>query len=357
MSKKKYKDPDTFDEEYVKKTRTFPRANAVLLAVCIIAQVLLILFAALYQPKPQDVIKEYNITVSPRGDGSLDIEYSFLWTALDADEPLTWVEIGMANKDFTINGNSLSDTVKSAQKYTEDDYVSTRIYFKDSYSGGESVRFSFTVNQKGLLHKDGNGYYYAFVPGWFNRIPVESYRFRWKEEYTKTANADRTEGDYLVWEGKMDVGTYVNMNVTYDNYVFENPKVSTYRPFETDGVYNELKEDKVAILALAVFVCFFIGIGELYIIDCFVSYHRGRGFMTGYGYHVHLYGRSNPRYVRERDAQAKMAHSRGHGGRGGGGGCACACACACAGGGRAGCSQKDTYAKKNETDTEEANLR
>ena len=66
MDKKKYKDPDTFDEEYVKKTRTFPRGKAALLTFCIIVQVLLILFAALYQPKPQDVIKEYCVEVTPK---------------------------------------------------------------------------------------------------------------------------------------------------------------------------------------------------------------------------------------------------------------------------------------------------
>ena len=343
MSKKKNKDPDTFDAEYVRKNRTFPHARAILLVVCIIVQIALALFAVSYNPQPQDVIKNYNIIITPKDDGSLDIEYSLVWNALDTEEELTWVEIGMANEDFKIYQDSLSDTVKSAEKYVDDDYVSTRIYFKRGYMGGETLSFSFTVNQKGLLHMDAAGYYYAFVPGWFNRTPVENYKFLWKNSDIKTANANGTVGKYLVWEGRMDLGTYVMMNVSYDKNAFANVQITPYRPFEADDVYDGLREDKIGVTVLIVFAVLAIGIAELYIVDCFVSYHRGRGFMTGYGYHVHLYGRSNPRYTWARDNHAAKSGGRGGGGRG----CACACACACAGGGRAGCSQKDTYVKKD----------
>lgn len=94
-------------------------------------------------------------------------------------------------------------------------------------------------------------------------------------------------------------------------------------------------------MAVAVVCCIgaaLLSIAEVYIVDCYVSYGRGRGFLTGHGYHVHAYGRSNPHYIRARD-KYNATHSRsGGGGRG--------CACACAGGGRAGCSQKDTYGKR-----------
>ena len=345
MAEKKYKDPDIFEEEYVRKNRTFPRTNAVLLTLCIIVQVLLVIFAIFYNPKPQDIINEYNITVSPCDDGSLDIEYSFVWTALDTGEELTWVDIGMAHKDFTIYHQSLSDTVKTAERYIDEDYVSARLYFKRGYSGGETVRFSFTVNQKGLLHSGADGYYHSFVPCWFNSTPVEKYKFLWENENIKGSNSARNEGKYLVWEGKMDMGTYVEMKVNYENGAFSSPRINKYFPFDSSDVYNSLAGDRLGIVALMVFFVLCIGIAEIYIADSFVSYHRGRGFMTGYGYHVHLYGRSNPRYVRARDHHTAM-----HGGssRGGGGrGCACACACACAGGGRAGCSQKDTYTQKD----------
>ena len=83
-------------------------------------------------------------------------------------------------------------------------------------------------------------------------------------------------------------------------------------------------------------------VGELFIVDSYVSYNRGRGFLRGYGHPLHVYGYSNPRYTEAQMEKSGGSH-RGGTYRGGG----CACACACAGGGRAGCSQKDTYKVKS----------
>ena len=84
-------------------------------------------------------------------------------------------------------------------------------------------------------------------------------------------------------------------------------------------------------------------VAEIYLLDSHVSYRRGRGFLVGYGHPIHTYGYQNPRYIRAYNrAHTHTSSGRSSGGFRGGG-CACACACACAGGGRAGCSQKDTY--------------
>ena len=339
------KDKDNFSEEYVKKNRTFPKRNAVLIVICVIAQIIAIVLAAAYTPKPQDVIKEYGITVTPRDDGSLDIEYTFEWNALDMSEELTWVDIGMPNSDFIIYRDSLSPNIYRAEKYMDGDYVSTRIHFKFGYKGGSTVKFSFTVNQKSMLHFDGNKNYYVFVPGWFNSTPVEHYTFRWKasDAITSIGTSVKKNG-YYVWEGSMDTGTYVTLGVNYKTGHFKNAEVTRYSSFDPEGVYDELGERKISAVIIAIFVILALGIAELYIADSFVSYHRGRGFMTGYGYHIHVYGRTNPRYIRARDDYTATHSSRSGGG--GGRGCACACACACAGGGRAGCSQKDTYSSK-----------
>ena len=145
--------------------------------------------------------------------------------------------------------------------------------------------------------------------------------------------------DY-VQRGSLDYGEYSKMTIQYGMDDFAGCQTVQYRTFDDDGARNELKEDKVGVIVLCCLVAAFLIIAEVYIVDCYVSYGRGRGFLTGHGYHVHTYGRSNPHYIIARDK-----YNATHGGRSGGhgGGCACACACACAGGGRAGCSQKDTY--------------
>ena len=99
---KKKTDKNDYSELAIKKKRTFPVKNTVILAVCIIIQVAAGLFAFNYEPKPQDVIKEYNVTVEPRANGTLDIYYNFLWHAVDTTEELSWVDIGMANFEYTV---------------------------------------------------------------------------------------------------------------------------------------------------------------------------------------------------------------------------------------------------------------
>jgi len=332
------KEKNNFSEAYVKANRSFPKRNTVILIILVILQFLLLYAVLTYRPKPQDVIKEYRVTVYPCEDGSLDIEYSFLWQALDPDEDLTWVSIGMANSNFTVYDDSVSSTVHRYRKEVEDDYVTLCLYFEKAYRAGDTLRFSFTVNQKSMLTRSGNAYFYEFVPGWFNATPVERFSFRWQasDDILYAANGVRDDNYYL-WEGSFDCGGYQKMAVQYKPGTFDGQKVTSYQAFDDSGTENELEDDRFAVCFLCILGIGLIVIAEVYIVDCYVSYVRGRGFLTGYGHRVHLYGRSNPHYVRavERHAESSSGHRSG-------GGCACACACACAGGGRAGCSQKDT---------------
>lgn len=334
------RDKNNYSEEYVKKHRTFPAANTVWLVILILLQIALVAFAVLYEPKPQDVIKEYTVTVEPRKDGKLDIEYDFLWEAIDTSEPLTWVEIGMANQHFTVDESSLSGNIASYKKNVNGDYVTLRLDFRKSYIGGNVFSFSFKVTQDNMLCSTTGGYFYEFVPGWFNATPVEKYEFRWKQsEGCLSADNARLKNGYYTWSGSFECGGYERMYVSYAPETFEGMKTVKHVPFDDGGTCNELKEGKIAVIVVVCIILCVTIIAQVYIIDSYVSYDRGRGFLTGYGYRVHVYGRTNPHYRRASQA----ASSSGRGGRSGGGGCACACACACAGGGRAGCSEKDTY--------------
>lgn len=339
MANKKNKDP--YSPENVRRKRKFPVLNTVLIALCLIGQLFLVFVAVIYQPEPQDRIDEYNVTVTPLSDGSLDITYDILWTALDETEPLTWVEIGMANKNFWIYETGQSENIYSVEKYVEDGYCSARVYFQRKYYGGDTLRFSIKVNQKRMLcYHNADEVVYEFVPGWFNETPVDSYTFKWLlgdgECYN---NAHYVDGDYGVWEGSFECGGYDIMKVFYSSDTFSGNTVP-YAEFDDSDAYDALQGDKNAVVFLCVAGIIVLLVFEVIIVDSYVSYGRGRGFIRGYGYHMHVYGRVNPHYRTARDA-----HTSSRGG-GGGGGCACACACACAGGGRAGCSQKDTYGKR-----------
>lgn len=332
----------TFDDAYTRTHRTFPKGMVALLILVLIVQVGVILLACSYDPKPQDVIREYDVTVTALEDGSLDIAYRFVWEALDTSEELTWIEIGMANPNYTVYPESVSSTIR---QYTQEDYDGEVYLVLDldrAYTGGEVLEFSFAVNQRDMLCQNSDGYFYEFVPGWFNATPVEQYTFRWANDgrIRILEGADLKDG-WFTLSGSLKCGEYVAMSARYGQDSFAGCDTVMHWPF--DGyACDELQEGKIALIVVACLVAAALIFVQVYIVDSFVSYHRGRGFLTGHGYHVHTYGRSNPHYIRARD-KYNATHARSHGR--GGGGCACACACACAGGGRAGCSQKDTFGR------------
>ncbi len=337
-----------YTPEKIKKNRTFPTGNTVGLVFCILLQVAAILFAVFYTPQPQDVIKDYTVTVTPLEDGRLDIEYSFVWQALDTTEPLTWVEIGMPNRNYTVYEASLSDNISRHLRVVDGDYVALRLDFTRPYKGGETLDFSFKITQNDMLCSTQGGYFYEFVPGWFNETPIEHYTFRWKQsDGIRFAEGARSNGiGYYVWSGSLDCGGYQKMYVGYDEDSFVSAQTVKHIPFDDDGAYNGLREEKGGIIALVVVAVIVMIIFEVYIIDSYVSYSRGRGFLVGYGHRVHVYGRTNPHYV-----SARNKYNSSRSGGGGGRGCACACACACAGGGRAGCSRKNGFSfKKTDSD-------
>ena len=159
----------------------------------------------------------------------------------------------------------------------------------------------------------------------------------------RSVSGGARQGGHYIWSGSFGCGGYEMMAVRYGQDSFDGCGTVSYQAFDDSEAYDSLSEDKTAMIVMAFVGAALLIIIQVWIVDSVVSYHRGRGFLTGHGYYVHAYGRSNPHYIRERD-KYNAKHAGRFGGRGGGG-CACACACACAGGGRAGCSQKDTFGK------------
>ena len=346
-----FRPEDDFSPETVAKRRKFPIGKTVLLAVLILVQIVTILFAILYTPKPDDVINDYRISVTPVDDGSLLIDYSIKWTPLTEEEPLTWIEIGMANYDYSIKsfGGSISTHSRYADGYG---YVGHRFNLDREYCAGETVLIEFSVIQNGLLSRSDNGYYHRFIPCWFNSIEVEHYLFTWNiDGYSVISDSSNSRRDTLLsWEGALSRGEYISMEVEYSQDFFVGVNTTTDFDILPEDAYDELRSTKISVVTFCVFLIIVLLGVEIYILDCFVSYSRGRGFICGYGHHIHHYGMVNPLYISARNRHI----SSNRGGTRSGGGCACACACACAGGGRAGCSQKDGYRARRFSNNKEA---
>ena len=85
MKKKVNLDKNDYSPETVRAKRRLPKRNIVFLALLILGQIFLIILGAIitsFPNEPIDVINEYNVTVTPRYDGSLDIKYDILWRNL-----------------------------------------------------------------------------------------------------------------------------------------------------------------------------------------------------------------------------------------------------------------------------------
>ena len=312
----------------------------ILIVLSVILQTLLIIGGFNISDDPQDIISYYGITVNPQSDGGYIADYSIVWKPQDSEEPLTWVEIGMANSSF-----SVVDFSGDIESYDITKINCVSFNLNGSYYKGNTVSLKFSIKQNRMLCLKDGKYFYEFVPGWFNSIPIENYKIMWNGENVIKANNTSAEGNYLVWTGSLKAGGYVKTQITYNSGAFDNGvNTVSYQSFNDSGCHNDLKGGKGLIIFL-IFAGILI-IVNLFLIDTIVSYYRGRGFMSSSGIYMHTRGIRNPAYIALMAERNKNSH---YGGGGhGGGSCACACACACAGGGRAGCSQKDTFSTKND---------
>ena len=140
-----------------------PLRRAARLCAAAAAALLLCLAAAWLCPARADLdrIRSYTVTVDPRADGSADITYDIDWEVIggSAEEPLSWVRIGLANGEVDSFENLTPETV-SGVRYSGDGGGSfARVTFKKRYyppdyaaaSGQESrVQFAFRVHQSQL---------------------------------------------------------------------------------------------------------------------------------------------------------------------------------------------------------------
>lgn len=287
---------------------------------------------------PLDRITRYEVSVEPQDDGALNITYRFDWMVLNdsREGPLKWVKIGMANASYTIleTGGAIACEHYGGQSNVFGVYAMFDL--DRPYCKGETAEFWFTVRQENMINlcniSDESygdsladiayGEYdivYEFIPGWFNDIKVDSYVFKWKKSsFMLTYNADRDDGEWLIWEGGFIPGGKRELIVSYSHNAFANPQDQYGGPayIFDDNTERPAVDPKPIIYIIVILLVIAWNIYKPQ-----TGYRGGRGF---YGHGGH------------------------HGGHGGGCVCACACAgcacaCACAGGGRAGCSAKDFY--------------
>lgn len=309
---------------------------------------IILLFFIFLTPKTKayssdlDEILSYQIFVDPRDDATLDFRYIIKWNVLACDEDgngVTWVKIGVPNKYCTEVKSNSSD-IKKAFYYVDGTSTYVRLDLVKEYMPGEIINLDFSFHQTHMFTYGNDGdtklVTYAFTPGWFDEIKVDSLKVYWNKTNVYFSDCKSEDESDLIWSATLAKGQRTKVQVSYDEKVFPNinPK-DTYK-----GSKDYSKMNRIVIFAAIVIVIFII-LSTLSRIFRRASYYRTRGFYP-YGrrffYRYYYYGVNNKG---ERKSNPYV-HSGGSG-HSGGHSCACACACACAGGGRAGCSKKDFY--------------
>lgn len=167
--------------------------------------------------KDLDLIHDYIITVDPRTDGTLDMQYHIKWEVLDSttEGPLSWVKIGIPNAN--VNGISAISKNISSIRYLDDgsgDYL--RIDFANDYEKGDIVTFDFKFHITHMYDLNNMDCKYKFTPGWFDDIRVKNLTVLWNAKKVSDSNSKKKNSDnYLEWETSLLKGQKYNIEVTY----------------------------------------------------------------------------------------------------------------------------------------------
>ncbi|MBR2138139.1 MAG: hypothetical protein IJ966_02440 [Bacilli bacterium] len=304
----------------------------ILCFILIIASPKLMTKAAYYL----DRIDEYEITVDPRKDGTLDMLFNIKWTVLDStsEGPLEWVKIGIPNK-YVDEIKGLSPNIKKI-KYFSDSGSFIRIDLDKKYYANETLDISFSIHQSRMYFLEGDHCYYDYNPGWFNDIIVSHAKVKWNKAGVIDSNLDDIKDDYYYYETQLHASSTFKVKMKYDQSYFDSldSKKQYSDAYMTTG-------EIIGIIAIFVVVIIIIVVALIAARANADPYLYERGFVGHHYYYRRRYYHSGYYSSGKRITVPQTVNSTNF--RGGSGGCACACACACAGGGRAGCSMKDFY--------------
>lgn len=207
--------------------------------------------------KDTDEILQYNITVEPNEDATLDITYDIEWKVLDSDSlgPLEWVKVGIPNS-HTVSYEATTNTVSRISTMSSGGYY-MRLDLDKKYYEGDVVRFGFKITQDNMYQVDKlqEGYtVYSFTPGWFDDIRVDNVTIYWNMDKADSWTPECSIDDgMLIFGSSLAKGEKYTVTVSYPNDAFAFD-LSKSEEADDSNVVEDFLE---VILGLAVIVAFF----------------------------------------------------------------------------------------------------
>ena len=277
-------------------------------------------------------ILNYTVSLTPRSDGTVTIEYDQKWRVTGGHIP--WITVGTPNSGFTITDTK--GAVAKIASASGGGWSGVRLDLDRDYRSGETFEVGFSLVQRGLFYASDQNYKLDFTPGWYDHAVTDTLRvsvtfFASLKTVTASPSPSLVSGDAMTWEKYgLGAGERFTTHVSFPVGLFPS------------GIAKEnLKGGSKEGLSGGAGAFAFIFVAIIVVIVILALYSSKKGYSGGNIFYGGLPG--------GRSGRGGSGHGRSTGGGGGFGGagisCACACvscacACACAGGGGAGCSRK-----------------
>jgi hypothetical protein len=282
-------------------------------------------------------ITDYSVTLNPKPNGEVVMDYSQTWLVTGGNIP--WVTVGLANANYQII--SWGGAAKTVSNGNEGDWFGARVDLNKNYLPNEKFTYNFTIVQRNLISQRSNGYSIVFTPGWYDRSTIDKLSLKVISpidllNVTTDPKPSATAGRTLVFsKNNLGMGERYKISVNFlKSALFKVPAQSPQSPQSPQSGWNS------PLLILLVIIVGVILVAYYY------SIHPDDSYYQDYGGPVVSTGGIRRGMGSDED------HSSGGSGAFGGRAsscacvsCACACACACAGGGGgggggAGCARK-----------------
>lgn len=271
-------------------------------------------------------ISEYNVKLTPRSDGMVEIEYHQKWNVTGGHIP--WITVGVPNKNFEIVQAKNKGAIKKIKSDSSRDWSGVRIDLDKDYKPGDSFDVWFGIVQRQLFYADKDNYKLDFTPGWYDKaetgsLKLEVFFFAKLDTVTAKPKPTKIEGQSMIWEkSNLKKGEKFDISVSFPKKIF--PKEISKKELR-----SEFPGWAIALIIVVAVVI-------LIIAWCVFVYESDDGYSGGSIF-----------YSGGRGSSGGISSSGGGGFGGRSSSCACACvscacACACAGGGGAGCDRKLT---------------
>ena len=158
---------------------------------------------------PLDEILYYEITVDPRTDGTLDMNYKIKWKVLDStsEGPLEWIKVGVPNSHVD-NIVSLSNNIDEIRYYQENEKHYIRVNFNQIFSKDDTIKLQFSIHQfdMGNINLSTVSYNYCVINN-FSNTDIKELVVLWNSKNVLKASSPIINSDsFYIWNSNLKAG-------------------------------------------------------------------------------------------------------------------------------------------------------